>query len=585
MLLTEPSAGASWDPVTVPASLPIPASMNDSQLISAIQEECDHNVTNASTQPTSSLRSIGGCTSGVETSTLDATARTKDCNSNIPVSSAGEVTADSDQGLRTNGASVAISVSRPLGITDSDGEMSNNVPALGGISRHDETTSSHGETGSSTSVVDGTLSGVQTNSVSLPTSVSRNVVATGSRGETFNNTPMLDKTLMSLEATDFSAETSNNGSLSANTSRYVGTGSGALPAEEEVRCVRCYKLRPPERCPVCRRVVDSLPTHIGTHSGKNPHVISSLLGIRTTYDDGDSERGGLGEGESVDGGGISTRPQKHKRRRDPQQCTVCGRTYTKLAAHMARMHGTGDPCMCPVCGRFLRNANTLRTHMLSRTCQKSRVCPICERTCENDAGLKSHMRSHASVDSGQTEDAAAQDHYCDDCGHAFPSAEALQAHATLHSTGRHHDCCICGRSFIHASSLRLHLRMHTGETPFECKACGRGFRSRKGLSEHQSVHTMEKRYGCMTCGRRFRLYRTYSRHLVIHSGIKRFKCDQCGMRFSFNHLRKRHMRTHSGEKPYSCADCGDRFTQWNGLYQHRQRRCGRQPVMSSPNMV
>jgi len=662
-LLTEPSVESSQDSVTVPASLLINESINDTHLISAVNEEYDRNVINVSTPRTSSSRSIDGITSGIEASTSDAAAREKDyCNSNICVNTAGEVTADSDGGMRTSNALVAVTVSRTLGTANSDVEMSNNTPVLDGTSRGDEATAFRRETTNNTAVVDGTSRSVATNSASVAISVYRSAEATGSDGEMCNDIPAFDGTLMSLGNTASGVETSNNASVSTNTSRYIGTdtasvaesvsrsvgmaisdektsnsaslstntstrvgtfgidksasvsaaddgtvstnvggegsrnteelpdsgivtlntgGDGrALPVEEKVRCVRCYKLRPPQRCPVCRRMVDSLPTHIGQHSGKNPHVISSLLGIRTTYDD-DSERGG---GESVDGGGISTVPEKRKRRCDPQQCTVCGRTYTKLAEHMARMHGTGDPCMCPVCGKFLRNANTLRTHMQSGTCQKSRVCPVCERTCENDAGLKSHMRSHASADGGQTEDAA-QDHCCDDCGHAFPSAEALETHRTLHSSGKHHDCCVCGRSFIHARSLRLHIRMHTGETPFECKACGKGFRSRKGLTEHQSVHTMEKRYACMTCGRRFRLYRTYSRHLVIHSGIKRFKCDQCGMRFSFNHLRKRHMRTHSGEKPYSCADCGDRFTQWNGLYQHRQRRCGRQPAISPPNLL
>jgi len=350
------------------------------------------------------------------------------------------------------------------------------------------------------------------------------------------------------------------------------------PADIEVRCVQCNKVRLPQCCPVCHHLFASLPSHIGTHSGKNPHTLSSLLGIRTAYMGGDlqpMEAGGHEQAEG-DGGDATLRPRRRKKRRVPQQCTVCGRTYTKLAQHMARMHGDGEPCMCPDCGKFLRNASTLRAHLSSRTCHKSRVCPVCERTCENDAGLKSHMRSHAAAGADGPPVDGLREHHCDECGHAFSSSEALDSHLALHAAGKHHACCVCGRTFIHARSLRLHLRMHTGETPFECKACGKGFRSRKGLLEHQSVHTMEKRYGCPACGRRFRLRRTFARHLVIHSGVKRYACQECGMRFAFSHLWKRHMRTHTGDKPYVCGDCGEQFCQWNGLHQHRQRRCARE---------
>ena len=360
------------------------------------------------------------------------------------------------------------------------------------------------------------------------------------------------------------------------------TECGITPPYDEVRCVQCNTLRPPECCPVCKRMVESLSVHISAHSGKNPYVISSLLGIQHEYDDLETTESGGGQPQSGCGG---LRPSRCKRRRVPQQCTVCGRTYTKLAEHMARMHSAPEPCMCTDCGKFLRNASTLRAHMLSRTCLKSRVCPICERTCENDAGLKSHLRSHATINRDELTDEGMKELRCDECGHSFSSSEALAAHMALHAAGKHHICCICGRTFIHARSLRLHLRMHSGETPFDCKACGKGFRSRKGLLEHQSVHTMEKRYACTMCGRRFRLYRTFSRHRVIHSGVKRYECEHCGMRFSFNHLRKRHMRIHTGEKPYVCSDCGNRFTQWNGLYQHRRRHCGKEMMSPSSSLM
>lgn len=470
----------------------------------------------------------------METSTSDAAG--KHCNSIIPASGDVDSATKCDRDTRTNDALLPDSVQEFEG-SASDTEMSSSL-----LHRND---GQEGKTSGTAVEEDGTVS---------------------SNG----NTSSMDKEELST----------NMGAVSL-----IMECNIASVDEDKVRCVRCNKVRPPQSCPVCKQTFASLPTHIGTHSGKNPYVISSLLGIQTTYGEEDSERTGSGGGEQLqgEGGGMAVVPGARKRHRVPQQCTICGRTYTKLAEHMARMHGADEPCMCADCGKFLRNAATLRAHTLSRTCVKSRVCPICDRTCENDAGLKSHMRSHAPTDmsvDGQT----AEDFHCDECGHSFSSSEALENHVALHRSGKHHVCCVCGRKFIHARSLRLHLRIHTNETPFECKACGKAFRSRKGLAEHRSVHTMEKRYMCMTCGRRFRLYRTFSRHRVTHSGVKRYECDQCGMRFAFNHLRTRHMRIHSGEKPYSCEDCGDRFTQWNGLYQHRRRHCGKDQTTTSPSL-
>jgi len=455
-----------------------------------------------------------GNTYGMETS-LDATRRGKDCISSIPASN-----------------------------SEHDGDVSNsNALVLGSALEVDSTTSA---------VETSRLSADPTGHVEL--GISDKTESVSNEVGCSNSTRVEEIPAVST---------------TASATKHIIRSSD----QDEVRCIQCNKVQPPQCCPVCKLLFPSLPNHIGAHSGKNPYTISSLLGMKMTYEDGEKVEGG------GDGGVIPRPRKKRKKHRVPQQCTVCGKTYNKLAQHMARMHNDGDPCMCPDCGKFLRNANTLRAHILSKTCHKSLMCQICERTCENDAGLKSHMRSHSGKDDQPVD--GMKYYHCDECGHAFSSSKALENHLALHASGKHHVCCVCGRTFIHARSLRLHLRMHTGETPFECKICGKGFRSRKGLSEHQSVHTMEKRYGCMVCGRRFRLRRTFSRHLVLHSGVKRFSCRECGMRFALSHLWKRHMQTHSGEKPYICGNCGEQFPQWIGLNQHRQHHCGREPSVPS----
>lgn len=288
-----------------------------------------------------------------EASTSDAAGHSNHCNSDVPAGTAGGISALRDDGVRTSSPSVPATASRV------DGSGSSAEPSLLG----------------------GNVAAGQHEEVA-----SGNATLAASEVETVAS----DVGMYSMSATE-------KGELPAMSFMILAVRP---PASDEVRCMRCQKIRSPQCCPVCNCTFASLSAHIGAHSGKNPYVISSLLGIKSTYSDNYSERAESGGGEWVDGesGGLAAVPRRRKRRRVPQQCTVCGRTYTKLAEHMARMHGAGEPCMCTDCGKFLRNANTLRTHMMSRTCLKSRVCPICERTCENDAGLKSHMRSHASID-------------------------------------------------------------------------------------------------------------------------------------------------------------------------------------------
>lgn len=481
LLLTDVSAGSSsQELVTIHTRDP-----HDAQSVSAVKDECDTDVTSVAIPLPNSATCLGNGFSGVETSMSDTTALGTDCNRIIAVSGASEL----DECLRSsNSASVPNSASRCFGTAASDGEMSDDASRWIG-------SGSGGETSYSAPVsINVSRCVVTTEQISIDATLSdraRTVGGAISDGETpipytsdagkdvaANNGAIVAVAEGGTVSTNVSGETDCTSSGNTEKLPALCVVSVATGCDGEIRCVRCRKVQPPQCCPVCKRMFASLPDHIGTHSGKNPYIISSLLGLRTTYDGEDSERGGSGGGGQVEGDGtlmatVPRRPRKHKRHRVPQQCTVCGRTYTKLTEHMARMHGTGDPCMCTICGKFLRNANTLRAHMLSGTCVKSRVCPICERTCENDAGLKSHLRSHASVDrSGDYAQAveATKDHHCNECGHAFSSSEALEAHAALHSTGKHHDCCICGRTFIHARSLRLHIRMHTGETPFECKA-------------------------------------------------------------------------------------------------------------------
>jgi len=402
----------------------------------------------------------------------DATGHGQNCSNNIPASNSTGVEAECDR-------SVGLMPGNAFGF---DEETSSSVPSKSdGIEYSGEGI----RTAGITAVEDGkTLSAAignvfrfdGANSDSGCYLVGR-IDAAGNGTEDVSAEDVEDETRLTNENVEMGTEASfrdTNESTALTTPE-----SGVVPqGEREVHCVRCAKARPLQRCPVCKRLFVSLPHHIGVHSGKNPYAIASLLGIRTTYVDDETLQSGCagdsGGVETTNGVGTSERmgmavePQarRHKRRRVPQQCTVCGGTYTKLAEHMARMHGDGGnpPRMCTDCGKFLCSANSLRAHMLSKTCLKSRICPICDRTCENDAGLKSHLRSHASSANGDGPAVEGlTEHRCDQCGHAFSSSQALDSHLALHAAGSHHVCCICGRTFIHARSLRLHLRLHTGK--------------------------------------------------------------------------------------------------------------------------
>ena len=408
------------------------------------------------------------------TFSLSATGHGQNCSNNIPVNNSAGVEVECDR-------SVGLMPENALGLDDESSSVPNKSD---GIVYGREVI----RTAGTTAMGDGKTSDMMENIVGFDDANSgigcyliRRNDAAGNDTEDVSASATEDEARPTSESAEMDTEASfgdTNKSTPLSTA-VSAVESGVVPqGEGKVHCVRCGKARPLQHCPVCKRLFASLPHHIGIHSGNNPYAIASLLRTRTTYvDDENVESGSTGVGggvEASNGVGTSERvgmavgPQarRRKRRRVPQQCTVCGGTYTKLTEHMARMHGDGGnlPRMCTDCGKFLRSANSLRAHMLSKTCQKSRVCPICDRTCENDAGLKSHLRSHASSTIGEgTTAEGLKEHRCDQCGHAFSSSQALDSHLAIHAAGNHHVCCICGRTFIHARSLRVHLRLHTGK--------------------------------------------------------------------------------------------------------------------------
>ena len=122
-------------------------------------------------------------------------------------------------------------------------------------------------------------------------------------------------------------------------------------------------------------------------------------------------------------------------------------------------------------------------------------CPVCGRTLTRASTLKIHLRQHSGD----------RPFKCPSCPKSFAQPSLLNSHHRLHSGERPFSCSLCHKTFAHLSAFRIHARTHTGERPHECPVpnCGMAFSDSSTLSKHTRVHSGEKPYLCGICNRRF----------------------------------------------------------------------------------
>ena len=174
------------------------------------------------------------------------------------------------------------------------------------------------------------------------------------------------------------------------------------------------------------------------------------------------------------------------------RCDQCGRTCvskTSLERHK-KLHGeSGEPLVCPKCGKWFSHESLLKVHIEDHTLELK--CNVCQRTFFGHRALKAHSQVHREP---------SLKHICEKCDKNFRNAELLKAHMQTHDSvsenstresnvvedlskktntdkkqkqKKRYNCDQCGKSFPAIYHLQAHKNSHTGDRPFQCQKCGK----------------------------------------------------------------------------------------------------------------
>lgn len=131
-------------------------------------------------------------------------------------------------------------------------------------------------------------------------------------------------------------------------------------------------------------------------------------------------------------------------------CQICGKVFQAklfLKKHMYNVHNDEKNCICHVCGKSFKDAEDVRIHMRSHTCEKPFPCKMCVRSFISSSALSRHMNVHSDL----------RPYICETCGKAFKFPNNLREHSNTHKTEKIYDCIWCDKSFVSKSYLNRHV--------------------------------------------------------------------------------------------------------------------------------
>eukprot|EP00088_Acartia_fossae_P035053 TRINITY_DN3606_c0_g1_i1.p1 TRINITY_DN3606_c0_g1~~TRINITY_DN3606_c0_g1_i1.p1 ORF type:complete len:1271 (+),score=290.21 TRINITY_DN3606_c0_g1_i1:63-3875(+) len=239
---------------------------------------------------------------------------------------------------------------------------------------------------------------------------------------------------------------------------------------------------------------------------------------------------------------------------DNFECTECPssnfRTWPKCALHMWRAHNQDmELYTCDTCDYKSFFKSTMEKHKKCHTEGQPCLCPECGRSVKNDRQLRDHMRVvHAVNGDGKKLDHVAK-YECDICLQTLCSERELRLHKErVHEGKRPWLCTICGFSAFTRSSIDLHIRTHTGEKPYKCKDCDYACSDHNVLRRHSMRHSGEKPYKCPYCPYSSIQSTVYKQHLKKKHPDKQkenlFSCTHCDFVSVQEKLYLSHVKTH-----------------------------------------
>ncbi|XP_026802568.3 zinc finger protein 408 isoform X1 [Pangasianodon hypophthalmus] len=188
-----------------------------------------------------------------------------------------------------------------------------------------------------------------------------------------------------------------------------GKGFARRPSLRAHRVVHEAKWVPRIKCPECNKELanqNSLRAHMLLHTGERPYACP--------------------------------------------HCAKCFRQRSNLQGHL-RLHTGEKPYGCPHCELHFSQAPELKRHLICHT-GEAYLCPVCGKALRDPQTLRAHERLHADD----------RPYKCQDCGKGYTMATKLRRHMKSHLEEKPHKCEICGSRYTLLQSLQRHLRVHAG---------------------------------------------------------------------------------------------------------------------------
>ncbi|XP_053472430.1 zinc finger protein 408 [Ictalurus furcatus] len=186
-----------------------------------------------------------------------------------------------------------------------------------------------------------------------------------------------------------------------------GKGFARRPSLRAHRAVHEAKWVPRIKCPECAKELanqNSLRAHMCLHTGERPYACP--------------------------------------------HCAKCFRQRFNLQGHLRR-HTGEKPYGCPHCELRFSQAPELKRHLICHT-GEAYLCPVCGKALRDPQTLRAHERLHADD----------RPYKCQDCGKGYTLATKLRRHMKSHLEEKPHKCEICGSKYTLMQSLQRHLRVH-----------------------------------------------------------------------------------------------------------------------------
>lgn len=243
-------------------------------------------------------------------------------------------------------------------------------------------------------------------------------------------------------------------------------------------CAKCYRSKEsydahvlmhrgqrPYKCQHCDKsygLKRDLKEHTVLHTGEKPYVCDvcgkgfarrpSLCAHRAVHEAKSAPRIKCSEcsKELANQNSLRAHMRLHTGER-PYACPHCAKRFrqrSNLQGHL-RLHTGEKPYACPHCEFRFSQVPELKRHLISHT-GEAYLCPVCGKALRDPQTLRAHERLHADD----------RPYKCQDCGKGYTMATKLRRHMKSHLEEKPHKCEICGGRYTLMQSLQRHLRVH-----------------------------------------------------------------------------------------------------------------------------